>query len=71
MPDDVAVLGWDDTPLARYSHPSVSSVAPDKETIAKIALELLKDRMGGYSGPGRHRIAPHEIIERETTVLQR
>jgi DNA-binding LacI/PurR family transcriptional regulator len=71
VPGDVAVLGWDDTPLARYSHPSVSSVAPDKQTIAKIALELLKDRMGGYSGPGRHRIAPHAIIERETTVLQR
>jgi DNA-binding LacI/PurR family transcriptional regulator len=71
VPDDVAVLGWDDTPLARYSHPAVSSVSPDKETIARIALELLKDRMSGFSGPGRHRIAPHEIVERETTVLQR
>lgn len=72
VPEDVAVLGWDDTPLARYSHPSVSSVSPDKATIATIALELLSDRIAGFSGPGRHRVAPHTIIERETTsTLQR
>jgi DNA-binding LacI/PurR family transcriptional regulator len=67
VPEDVAVLGWDDTPLARFSHPSVSSVAPDKGTIAKVAIELLIDRISGYSGSGRHRTAPHTIIERATT----
>jgi DNA-binding LacI/PurR family transcriptional regulator len=67
VPDDVAVLGWDDTALARYSTPALSSIAPDKEAIARIALELLEDRMGGFDGVGRHRIAPHTISERETT----
>lgn len=67
VPDDVAVLGWDDTTLSRYSTPAMSSVSPDKDAIARTALELLEDRMGGYDGVGRHRIAPHTIAERETT----
>ena len=67
VPGDVAVLGWDDTALARYSTPGLSSISPGKEAIARMALELLEDRMAGYDGVGRHRIAPHTIIERETT----
>ena len=35
VPDDVAVLGWDDTALARYSTPALSSISPDKESIAR------------------------------------
>lgn len=68
VPEDVAVLGWDDTALARYSTPALSSISPDKEAIARTALELLEDRMNGYDGVGRHRIAPHSIAERATTA---
>lgn len=67
VPDDVAVLGWDDTAIARYSTPAVSSVSPDKEALAKTALRLLVDRMEGYDGTGRHEIVPHAIVERATT----
>ena len=70
IPDQVAVIGWDDTLFARHSTPSISSVSPDKAAIAKTAISLLGDRMGGYSGIGRHRIAPHPILERETTSAQ-
>lgn len=68
VPDDVAVLGWDDTALARYSTPALSSISPAKDEIARIALDLLEDRMAGYDGVGRHRIASHTIAERETTT---
>src|SRR5690606_25818121 len=30
VPDDVAVRGWADTAVARYSTPALSSVSPDK-----------------------------------------
>lgn len=66
VPEDVAVLGWDDTTLARYSTPALSSVSPDKRAIAVTALDLLDDRMGGYDGVGRHRIVAHSIARRET-----
>lgn len=67
VPHDVSVLGWDDTAVARYSTPALSSVAPDKRALAATAFELLEDRMTGYAGVGRHRIVPHSIVERATT----
>ena len=64
----VEVRGWDDTALARYAAPSVSSIAPDKSEIARLALGLLKDRMGGHDGVGRHVFAPYSIAERDSTL---
>lgn len=72
VPDEVSVLGWDDTVLAHSSTPALSSISPDKLAIATTALDLLEDRMKGYGGTGRHRLAPYAIVERDTTaVLQR
>lgn len=67
VPADVAVLGWDDTHLASYSSPALTSIAPDKRALARTALELLLERIEGYKGVGRHRIVPHAISVRETT----
>ncbi|WP_345762400.1 LacI family DNA-binding transcriptional regulator [Diaminobutyricibacter sp. McL0608] len=67
VPEDVAVLGWDDTAVARYSTPALSSVSPDKQALASAAFALLEDRMQGYDGSGRHEIVAHSIIERATT----
>jgi DNA-binding LacI/PurR family transcriptional regulator len=73
VPEEVAVLGWDDTAFARYGTPALSSVSPDKRALAATALELLEDRMQGYDGIGRHRLVPYSIVERATTApaLQR
>jgi DNA-binding LacI/PurR family transcriptional regulator len=67
VPHDVSVLGWDDTAVARYSTPAISSVSPDKAALAATAFQLLIERMEGYDGVGRHEIVPHSIIERATT----
>lgn len=67
VPMDVSVLGWDDTAIARYSTPAISSVSPDKSALAAAAFQLLEDRVQGYSGVGRHQIVPHSIAERATT----
>lgn len=67
VPADVSVLGWDDTAIARYSTPALSSVSPDKRALAATAFALLEDRMQGYEGVGRHEIVPHSIVERATT----
>jgi DNA-binding LacI/PurR family transcriptional regulator len=67
VPEDVAVLGWDDTAVARWATPAISSVSPDKAALAATAFDLLIERMEGYDGIGRHRIVPHGIVERATT----
>jgi DNA-binding LacI/PurR family transcriptional regulator len=67
VPQDVSVLGWDDTAIARDSTPALSSVSPDKRALAATAFQLLLERMDGYDGVGRHRIVPHSVIARSTT----
>lgn len=69
VPGDVAVLGWDDTAIARNSTPALSSVAPDKAAIARAALDLLIGRIEGHAGPGRHLLEGYVISERETTAM--
>ncbi|MER5438793.1 LacI family DNA-binding transcriptional regulator [Streptomyces sp. NPDC002790] len=45
VPEDVAVIGFDDVEGGRFSTPTLSTVAPDKAAIARIAVELLARRM--------------------------
>lgn len=68
IPGDVEVLGWDDTAISRYGTPAISSISPDKTELSRTALALLKDRMGGHKGPGRHELAPYSIAERDTST---
>ena len=38
IPDDVAIVGWDDVDEAAYSNPRLTSIAPDKHAIAETAI---------------------------------
>ncbi|RYV50077.1 LacI family transcriptional regulator [Pengzhenrongella frigida] len=69
VPQDVAVIGFDDVDDARYSSPSLSTVAPGRLQIARTAVELLMARIADPA-PGRpfvEVVADFEIIEREST----
>lgn len=66
VPDDVAVIGWDDTELGRYSYPTVTTVSPDKSGIAELAVNMLIERINGQTGVGRHRLAPFSLVIRES-----
>jgi DNA-binding LacI/PurR family transcriptional regulator len=45
VPEDVAITGFDDIEESRYSKPSLTSVRPDLQDIASVALEYLLDRI--------------------------
>jgi DNA-binding LacI/PurR family transcriptional regulator len=71
IPEDVAVIGFDDIDETRYSVPSLSTVDPGREKIARTAVRVLMERI---SDPGRTRPpqeieAPFRIVERESTGL--
>jgi DNA-binding LacI/PurR family transcriptional regulator len=38
VPDDIAVVGWDDIDDAGYANPRLTSIAPDKQSIAVAAI---------------------------------
>ncbi|MFG2438172.1 LacI family DNA-binding transcriptional regulator [Streptomyces sp. NPDC048508] len=69
VPDDIDVVGFDDIEASRYSIPTITTVAPDKEGIARAAVDLLLDRierpdMG--TGSAEH-VAGHQLIVRESS----
>lgn len=67
VPDEMLIIGFDDIEDGRYSTPTLSTIAPDKQRIAQAALEHLQQRMSGHDGPGRVIIADHDLRIREST----
>jgi DNA-binding LacI/PurR family transcriptional regulator len=55
VPDDVAVMGFDDVDDARYSTPALTSVDPGREEIARTAVDLLVERITTRSSPVERR----------------
>lgn len=66
VPARVAVVGWDDTAITSYTSPTLTSIAPAKLELVRVALDLLEERMGGYQGKGRHRLVSHGLTVRES-----
>lgn len=60
VPEDVAVIGFDDIEEGRYSTPPLTTVAPDKAALAGLALELLL----ADSPPAGDTTVPFQIVTR-------
>ncbi|NRG40678.1 LacI family DNA-binding transcriptional regulator [Rathayibacter sp. VKM Ac-2835] len=68
VPEDVAVIGFDDIDEARYASPSLSSIDSGRDEIARTAVELLQARIDGTrAGPPELREAAFALIAREST----
>ncbi|PWH07278.1 LacI family transcriptional regulator [Brachybacterium endophyticum] len=67
VPEDVAVVGYDDSPEASFSHPALTTIRPDKEFLVRTALDMLIERINGYEGASRTITAPHRLVARESS----
>jgi DNA-binding LacI/PurR family transcriptional regulator len=70
VPGDVAVMGFDDVEEVRYTTPSLSSVRPDRDAIARVAVGRLVarvERRADGVGPAQDVTVPHELVLREST----
>ncbi|MGV9253077.1 LacI family DNA-binding transcriptional regulator [Streptomyces sp. NPDC003697] len=73
IPGDVAVAGFDDIEDGRYSTPTLTTVSPDKEEIARVAVQMLDQQIHGprYRGTRagvREVTARHRLLVRESTA---
>jgi DNA-binding LacI/PurR family transcriptional regulator len=65
VPDDVALVGFDDSVLAACATPAMTSVRQPVEYIAATATRALLD---GYARPGWERIVPTSLAVRRSTA---
>jgi DNA-binding LacI/PurR family transcriptional regulator len=68
VPEDVAVVGFDDVVEGRFGAVTLTSISPDKAAIARLAVESVLARLLGDAPPPRRIRAEHRLIERESTV---
>ena len=69
VPEDVAIIGFDDIEDGEYHTPSLTTISPDKAQIAQVAVDSLVHRID--SGPDHHPVqlrARHALVMRESTI---
>ncbi|RKS80209.1 DNA-binding LacI/PurR family transcriptional regulator [Motilibacter peucedani] len=69
VPDEIAVAGFDDIEESRYCYPTLTTVRPDKEALARQAVELVLARLdAGDSEPPRSMVPDYALVERDSTA---
>jgi DNA-binding LacI/PurR family transcriptional regulator len=65
VPDDVAVVGFDDSPLSRVTEPLLSTVRQPVDGMGRAMAEMLLGLIAGGDGDVRHRaVLPTELVVR-------
>jgi DNA-binding LacI/PurR family transcriptional regulator len=68
VPQDISVVGFDDSRLAKLSHVDLTTVAQDAGRMATLAVARAIDRLDGTPTGGREIVIPPRLIVRGTTA---
>lgn len=72
IPTAVSVIGVDDSAVARFSAPAITSIRPPAEMIGYQAMRLLNRIMSGEPNPDQAVLVPATtIVQRESTMLMK
>jgi DNA-binding LacI/PurR family transcriptional regulator len=69
IPEDIAVIGFDDIEEGRFSTPTLTTICPDKEHIGRLAVRALVARIEGKPvSPPYDVQPPFRLVTRESTL---
>ncbi|GAA5021390.1 LacI family DNA-binding transcriptional regulator [Kitasatospora paranensis] len=69
IPEDIAVVGFDDIEEGRFAGVPLTTISPDKEAIARLAVDCLVERLSGGASTEPRRARPgHRLVVRESTA---
>jgi DNA-binding LacI/PurR family transcriptional regulator len=71
VPDDVSVVGYDDSQVGRLSYLQLTTVSQDGRRMATLAVERVLDRLNGAVVPGREVLLRPKLVVRGTTARAR
>jgi DNA-binding LacI/PurR family transcriptional regulator len=66
VPDDLTLVGFDDIEDGKFSTPSLTTISPDKDRIAELALACLAEQAVAPR-PAKSVVAPHRLVVRESS----
>ncbi|MDB5789202.1 LacI family DNA-binding transcriptional regulator [Caballeronia mineralivorans] len=68
IPDDIAVMGFDDIFAARVLTPALSTVNQFQNVLGQVAAHMMLQRITelGQDAPSRHREMPFEVVPRQS-----
>jgi LacI family transcriptional regulator len=67
VPKDIAIVGYDDLELSRFTSPPLTTISQPKKEISTQAVRLLVQRMSGKSQSPSRVVLPPELIVRRST----
>jgi LacI family transcriptional regulator len=68
VPDDVAVIGFDDVPLCLQTDPPLTSIHQPLRELGEVAAQLMLVRLGGEELPEAPTVIPTSIVVRGSTI---
>lgn len=71
VPQDLAIVGFNDSAICPYLHPPLTSVAVDIASLARHATQLLVDLINGRVPEEPRRIVASRLVARESSMLYR
>ena len=66
IPQDIAIVSFDDIDLFRFSFPTITAVAQPLEEIGKEAVNILLDEINGIVRDKKQVVLPVKLIERRS-----
>jgi DNA-binding LacI/PurR family transcriptional regulator len=66
VPEDIALVGYDDTPLARIVSPALTSVSQPQRAMGRRAIECIVERHDGRTDPERAWYEPTLLVRGST-----
>ena len=67
VPGALSIVGFDDSPMARKMHPTMTTIRQPTRDMSRIATELLIKRLRGESPEGVKKVLKSELIIRSST----
>ena len=67
VPGDLAVVGYDDLEITRFTNPPLTTIAQPKKEIGAQAIKLLVDRISQKGRSPSRLVLPPELIVRRST----